>query len=58
MDPDANLAEQRRLIQSMRYDMDTGRTPDEIDVDRFINLVEALDAWIARGGALPKAWKP
>ena len=35
MDPDANLKEQRRLIKSMRDDMDTGSLPNEIDVDRF-----------------------
>lgn len=54
MDPDANLAEQRRIIARMLADgsesIDTG------DAVRLAELAQALDEWIAKGGFLPKAW--
>ena len=55
MDPNANLAEQRRLVATMLDDesesIDTG------DALRLCELVQALDAWILRGGALPSDWQ-
>ncbi len=57
MDPDANLAEQHRLIDSLRREANEGQPFDEIDVDRLLELVEALDEWLVRGGFLPKAWR-
>jgi hypothetical protein len=58
MDPDANLAEQLRLALLIQQDMDAGAC----DVDgeragRLADLVLALNEWLARGGALPGAWK-
>lgn len=52
MDPDANLKEQRGIIERA----------DEMEVDgddllRLTDLVKALDEWITKGGALPKAWQ-
>jgi hypothetical protein len=48
MDPDANLAEQRRIHQNPE--------PTEADLSRLAALTEALDAWLSDGGALPEAW--
>lgn len=53
MDPNANLAEQRRLIADMlgaNDEIDTG------DALRLAELAQALDEWISRGGFLPKEW--
>lgn len=52
MDPNANLAELRRLTRRALYDNDL--TPAE--VTRLAELVEALDEWLAKGGSLPDAW--
>ena len=51
MDPNANLAEQRRIA---------ARFIDGLSADthRLVELVEALDRWISSGGSLPDAWKP
>lgn len=52
MDPDANLAEQLRIVQRVN----DGKA-DTDDAYRLADLVEALHEWIAGGGFLPKAWK-
>lgn len=49
MDPNANLAEQRRLFSSL--DKWT-----RADLERLAELAEALDEWISAGGFLPDAW--
>ena len=56
MDPDANLAEQRRLRKKMQAQFDAGANPNWMDVQRLVELVAALDDWISKGGSLPKAW--
>lgn len=53
MDPNANLTEQRRIAQRILK----GSMKDD-DANRLAELVEALDEWIVRGGALPKSWEP
>ncbi len=64
MDPDTNLREQRevtgRLLAAFdAADPDTGEwTPDLDDVYRLAELSEALDGWLSRGGAAPRAWQP
>jgi hypothetical protein len=55
MDPDANLAEQRRLAHKLLNPCD-GDMPDEDDVRRLAELVEALDDWMSNAGFLPGAW--
>lgn len=55
MDPNANLAEQLRLANRVLTD----DMPDERRREaahRLAELVEALDEWVRRGGALPTAW--
>ncbi len=52
MDPNANLAEQRRIRNAIRIGQYTRN-----DVDRLAELIEALDEWISRGGFLPEAWQ-
>lgn len=57
MDPHANLKEQRRIVQQIHYDEDNGlQTPLE-RLHRLVELVEALDKWLPRGGALPDEWR-
>jgi len=52
MDPDAALAELRRLLRR-------GAEGDAVaDVlPRIVELIEALDGWITRGGFLPAVWR-
>jgi len=67
MDPDANLAEQRRIvcaIQTIGDSCDDAGvyTDDQADAladhaARLAELVEALDEWIVRGGYLPEPWR-
>jgi hypothetical protein len=54
--PDANLDEQRRLRARLLHACDHGRALDPDDVARLCELVAALDAWVQRGGFLPRAW--
>lgn len=64
MDPDANLAEQRRLAAKLSDAFDKATVSDAIwhrmisngDVERLVELVGALDVWLRTGGALPEAW--
>lgn len=58
MDPDANLQEQRRLIERMMkaYDDENGNGIDQDDANRLCELVQALDDWLTGGGFLPPSW--
>lgn len=56
MDPDANLEEQLRLVARINGYRDQDEIPEEDDVWRLAELVEALNEWILRGGALPTKW--
>ena len=54
MDPNANLTEQREIIQRMM-------APDSLEIDtgdavRLAELVLELDGWLAKGGFLPRRW--
>jgi hypothetical protein len=56
MDPDANLAELRRIATRVL----AAPSIEEIDcadAERIADLVDALDGWLSRGGFLPDAWK-
>jgi hypothetical protein len=52
MDPDANLAEQRKLAETI---INGHGTRD--DADRLAELVMGLDDWLTRGGFYPGDWK-
>lgn len=52
MDATANLREQ--LALSARI---AAGDAQEGDAARLADLVEALDAWIRRGGSLPEPWR-
>lgn len=65
MDPNANLKEQREIVARMieLQDMpddpptDEGRYAEHAQLAaRLAELVQALDEWITKGGALPAAW--
>lgn len=53
MDPNANLAEQRRIIAQI-LDSDDGPSADW---SRLAELQRALDEWLQNGGFLPDAWQ-
>lgn len=58
MDPKANLEEQRRIIAKLKKEWRSGMGyNDPEDVSRLIELSEALDQWLTRGGFLPVAWQ-
>jgi hypothetical protein len=56
MDPDATLAELRRLVTEYRYRTQLLLPADERDVDRIVELIAALDEWLASGGFPPDVW--
>lgn len=59
MDPDANLQEQRELLESIQRQADEGfSNPSSFcqEAERLADLVEALDRWLYDGGALPSRW--
>jgi hypothetical protein len=55
MDPNACLAEIRRLYAAIN-EADEHDSDTLADAARLAELVEALDAWITKGGFLPRAW--
>jgi hypothetical protein len=63
MDTDANLREEREILRRLlaafdSADPDTGEWhPDPDDVYRLVELSDALDGCLSRGGALPRAWQ-
>jgi hypothetical protein len=56
MDPNANLEEQRRLVNAINDARDNETDVDQDDIWRLAELCEALDGWISNGGFLPHAW--
>lgn len=56
MDPNENLNQQRRIIAQL-----LDAQPDIPEAARLAlqlaRLVEALDGWLAMGGALPARWR-
>jgi hypothetical protein len=56
MDPTATLNAIRLLVQTIEL---TGSTQNlaELATD-LAELVDALDKWMAKGGFLPKQWRP
>lgn len=55
MDPDANLAEQRRLAARL-VEAEPDSPGFAADACRLAELVLALDEWVGGGGFLPAAW--
>ncbi len=53
MDPNANLREQRRIAAKILAD----ELVSESEVFRLAELIEALDQWLRRRGALPADWQ-
>lgn len=52
MDPDTCLKKLRDAITLLDHD-----PADPVKVDAVVELFEALDCWISRGGFLPSAWR-
>lgn len=67
MDPNANLREQRELVDEINDIQDEVGDDGVLTADqkedlaravfRLAELVEALDNWIRRGGFLPDTWQ-
>ena len=57
MDPDANLKEQRNIIERINDNLWSESGEPHPLLPRLAELVKALDEWITKGGALPKAWQ-
>lgn len=57
MDPNANLEEIRELC-SVIGEMQSPLDQHIIETsDRLVELLEAMDEWLSKGGFLPDAWK-
>lgn len=57
MDPNANLSEIRTIIADSLKRIDAGKSPDAIDSERLVELIDALDSWMSKGGFLPECWQ-
>jgi hypothetical protein len=56
MDPDANLEEQRRIVEALKG-IDLSADDEMNEAERLVVLVESLDEWLSKGGFLPQAWQ-
>jgi hypothetical protein len=56
MDPTANLNAIRLLVQAIELSSSINNLA-ELATD-LAELVDALDKWMAKGGFLPKQWRP
>lgn len=60
MDPDEALKELRSRVFFARANRESGLEFPDVDpaenLDRIVELFEALDTWITRGGFLPAQW--
>lgn len=57
MDPNANLKEQQELAAVLLECQYEAWADVEVGALRLAELVQALDEWIKKGGALPAAWE-
>lgn len=53
MDPNKTLKDLREIV-SLYNEGDA----DHWEIERAVELVEALDEWLSKGGFLPEAWSP
>lgn len=58
MDPNTALDEIRDLYEQIIDDRANANDVADDDVDRLVDLIDALDEWITNGGFLPDDWKP
>jgi len=56
MDPDATLREMRAIADRVRQE-DVGDAEYDSVINRLVELFDALDGWMCKGGALPVQWK-
>ena len=58
MDPNANLVEQRDLVRILENRFAViDNSVYELEVDRLVELVAAMDQWLSHDGFLPDAWE-
>lgn len=61
MDPNANLKELLEIVHKLQVEWVNGDAALPLnyfydEVDRLLELTEALDGWLANGGFLPTRW--
>jgi hypothetical protein len=56
MDPDEALRQIRKLVASLRDQIDDEKDPDSDEVFLLVDLFDGLDSWIRGRGALPESW--
>jgi hypothetical protein len=54
MDPEQALKDGRAVCREWLDDDDKGDVFDQMQ--RLVDAFEALDQWLSKGGALPRAW--
>jgi hypothetical protein len=54
MDPEQALKDARAVCREWLADDDKGDVFDKMQ--RLVDAFEAIDQWLAKGGALPRAW--
>lgn len=54
MDPNATLEALRELVRQWHEADDL---PEDFDATRALELFDALDTWLKRGGFLPTSWE-
>lgn len=57
MDPNANLRQQREIVRIHNTLEGSDIQLSPRIMDRLVELVEALDEWLTKGGFMPDAWK-
>ncbi len=56
MDPNATLAQMRKLVSRILADFDSEDSVESLDAISLASNVDALDAWLSRGGFKPRPW--
>lgn len=56
MDPNANLMQQRELAEKILRMWDAEGAVPAYEAEKLAELVLALDSWLLKGGAFPRAW--
>jgi hypothetical protein len=57
LDPNAALGNARLLAALVIRASDTGDAPDGDTAIKLAEALQALDAWLSRGGFLPTDWQ-
>lgn len=56
MDPNVTLANLRLVAVLVQQALDAGNAPDADQVAELVELTQALDGWLSKGGFRPQDW--